>query len=25
VRAAAFAGDWPTPQFRLPDGSFAEW
>ena len=25
VRAAAFAGDWRTPQFRLPDGSFAEW
>lgn len=25
VRTRAFAGDWRTPQFRLPDGSFAEW
>ncbi|CAF1228166.1 unnamed protein product [Rotaria sordida] len=25
VRAGIFAGDWDTPQFRLKDGSFAEW
>ena len=25
IRAALFPGDWPTPQFRLKDGSFAEW
>jgi len=25
VRAGIFPGDWPTPQFRLKDGSFAEW
>ncbi|CAF1053932.1 unnamed protein product [Adineta steineri] len=25
VRAGIFPGDWSTPQFRLKDGSFAEW
>jgi galactonate dehydratase len=25
LRSRVFAGDWPVPQFRLPDGSFAEW
>jgi galactonate dehydratase len=25
LRARVFAGDWRAPQFRLPDGSFAEW
>ena len=25
IRAGLFAGDWDTPQFRLKDGSFAEW
>ena len=25
LRARIFAGDWRAPQFRLPDGSYAEW
>ena len=25
LRSRIFAGDWRAPQFRLPDGSFAEW
>jgi galactonate dehydratase len=25
LRGRIFAGDWRAPQFRLPDGSFAEW
>jgi galactonate dehydratase len=25
LRSRVFAGDWRAPQFRLPDGSFAEW
>ncbi|CAF1012884.1 unnamed protein product [Adineta steineri] len=25
LRAGIFPGDWSTPQFRLKDGSFAEW